>query len=269
MISTLLLMSAILLTAFLLTAEMPTCEARCKSGILRSRNYATRIGLQWADKGEQKSMYPNANRNRCGFTLVELLVVIGIIALLIGILLPTLGKARAAAARTACQSNVRQLWIGINLYCNANHDWYPTMAAPSYGGSYAPYADDWIYWQANRNLDDSPIAKYLGLRGEKLKNILRCPADNYQVRQPAPGVTAAEGPYYYSYGINQAVGVNWGPAPNSPYRTKRTRWRNPAEKILFTERLELLRVSAAAPAWGYVDLLMRAHGQAVSKKPDR
>jgi len=63
--------------------------------------------------------------NRKGFTLVELLVVIGIIALLISILLPSLNRARETANRVKCGSNLRQVGQAILLYANENKGNYP------------------------------------------------------------------------------------------------------------------------------------------------
>ncbi|MCC6423287.1 MAG: DUF1559 domain-containing protein [Phycisphaerales bacterium] len=75
------------------------------------------------------------------FTLVELLVVIGIIALLISILLPALNKAREAAKKIQCASNMRQVALAIRLYAQDNRQWMPPgLSSDSiYGGNGSDY----------------------------------------------------------------------------------------------------------------------------------
>lgn len=67
---------------------------------------------------------------RYGFTLIELLVVVAVTTLLIGILLPSFGRAREDARRTVCVANLKHTGVGILTYANVNGDRGPQVMAP-------------------------------------------------------------------------------------------------------------------------------------------
>jgi len=77
-------------------------------------------------------------RSGRAFTLVELLVVIGIIAALIAILLPTMARARAQAKLVACMSNLRQIGWATTMYDNENRQWLPACKSAE-GASHWKY----------------------------------------------------------------------------------------------------------------------------------
>ena len=123
---------------------------------------------------------------RKGFTLVELLVVIGVIALLIAILLPALNRAREQAKQVKCASNLRQMGEAMTMYIN---DWtyYPgCYASDNSGGS------QFACWPPRLRL-------YLG----GINEVFYCPSQELWSRwhaNQAGGATLADEGYGYKFG---------------------------------------------------------------------
>jgi prepilin-type N-terminal cleavage/methylation domain-containing protein/prepilin-type processing-associated H-X9-DG protein len=119
------------------------------------------------------------------FTLVELLVVVGIIAILMALLIPALARARKQAQQVACLSNLRQLGAAFIAY---TQDHRGSVPAPANG--IREQAEDWVYWQPGRDETAGRIFNYL----DKDLRVLTCPS----------GVPDRPGqpPYPYSYSVN-------------------------------------------------------------------
>jgi prepilin-type N-terminal cleavage/methylation domain-containing protein/prepilin-type processing-associated H-X9-DG protein len=162
---------------------------------------------------------PISRRVRSGFTLVELLVVIGIIALLISILLPSLSRAREQGKQVKCLSNLRQLGMALVTYTNENKGRYPFHA--DIGGM---YPEDWIFWQASRDLKESALYRHVGSSDPE---VFRCPSDD-----PLNRPRVLTEPYRYTYTLNYLF------ASNGPRKPMFATVRNPTAKIVLVEEDE-------------------------------
>ncbi len=135
-----------------------------------------------ARKRISRSLARNAfgsTRQRIGFTLVELLVVIGIIALLISILLPTLSKAQQAAATLKCSSNLRTIGQGLAMYLNDNKGTYPMAdgtATASWPTQYDVGWSNYVMAELYPGIVIGPNSAYDPEMNMRMAGLFRCPA---------------------------------------------------------------------------------------------
>jgi len=174
--------------------------------------------------------------SRYGFTLVELLVVIAVLALLAGILLPVLARVRESARKTSCASNLRQIGVGLQLYVDDHDSSYPVplLEPPPESeeeeeeeGEWDPGASDWEeavqpYLRCEEPVfrcpsDPSPVeffgmsytfnASFIGLNASTLTH----PTETIQVAERRNTLANQEQPALFLWWRWQ--GGRWPPAP--------------------------------------------------------
>ncbi len=144
-------------------------------------------------------MNRSIQKNRCpAFTLVELLTVIAIIAVLAALLVPALSAAKAKAKRTTCMNNLRQINLGLRMYCDDANDASPKPASTAFGTQ---------AWNNYRRLTGG----YVGVNGNPSPQdkLFACPADVFYYDLVTNGHGGWSGTAYVSQSLHDQAGFDY------------------------------------------------------------
>lgn len=171
----------------------------------------------------------NREGRRDGFTLIELLVVVAIIALLISILLPSLGKAKEFANQVYCSANLRGICQSLTISGSSNNDQFPATLPPNLPGSYVcgfsgnttsgVTSADLLLTQMPSRRQGSPLGCLwmLTLQGGAPPKMFLCKSDPFAATAAS---TSAGGVYYDDFQDNFEISYSiiypWSGTSNSP-----------------------------------------------------
>ncbi|MCD4831842.1 MAG: type II secretion system GspH family protein [Anaerohalosphaeraceae bacterium] len=178
-----------------------------------------------------------AKNNNKAFTLVELLVVISIIALLMGILLPSLSVAREQGRCVVCKSNLKNIGLALRLYIDEFEGKMPS--ADPYPGSYGQKSQHWFMNSAlmdNLDLNVGKDANGVPTGTGREHSVLTCPTHRkpMMTKDLSPDYPAQQREYALSYMANGTLGVSNKCFASGEYRHERE-YKKPREAMMFCD----------------------------------